>query len=122
MTVDASLVFACIGGMALVVDRLNDRAKNRSRLAETTITVTHQAATIADLQTQVEYWRSRCERLTDAALARRGEIHEPTMVSEKPKPPSIVAQVVGALGIAEIDSSIRAGQKGPVYGETAVHG
>jgi hypothetical protein len=60
------------------------------------------------LKGQVEYWRTRAERLTDAALSRAGAIHEPTMV-DRPAPSrdqeSPMALLSRAMSVREIDST-----------------
>ena len=43
-------------------------------------------AEIVGLKADRDYGRTRAERLTDAALARAGAIHQPTMVEPKPAP------------------------------------
>jgi hypothetical protein len=58
-----------------------------------------------EAQAQAEYWRVRAERLTDAALARKGEIHEPTFVERKPAPASPLAAMARSMGVKEIDST-----------------
>lgn len=60
------------------------------------------------LQAQVEYWRTRAERLTDAALSRAGAIHEPTMV-DRPAPAdkSPMELISRAMAVREIDSTAR---------------
>jgi hypothetical protein len=53
----------------------------------------------------VIYWRTRCERLIDAALAKRGEIDQPTMVEVPMRPRNPNASLDGvfaALGVTEI--------------------
>ena len=68
-------------------------------------------ARIADLEQQVEYWRSRCERLMDAALVRAGAIHEPTFVDRKtPETPADkFGQILANLTTTEIDSTKKKG-------------
>lgn len=52
------------------------------------------------------YWRGRAEQLIDAALARAGAIHQPTMEKvDRKNLASVAATIVGAMGIKEIDSS-----------------
>lgn len=61
-----------------------------------------------DAQTeQVTYWRTRAERLTDAALVRAHAIHQPTMVEPRPAPANTLnplAAAMSALAIQEIDT------------------
>lgn len=61
---------------------------------------------IVELTEQRDYWRTRAERLTDAALARANAIHEPTMVDRKPPTgkENPAAVLVAAMGITEIRS------------------
>lgn len=64
-------------------------------------------AVIADLREQLADWKGKAERLTDAALARAGAIHQPTMETKK-APDRIAgaaAAISAALSITEIDSS-----------------
>lgn len=66
----------------------------------------HRDAQIERLEAEVKYWQARAERLMDAALARAGAIHEPTMVDRKVSPHMNPAAVLaGAMSITEIDSS-----------------
>lgn len=51
------------------------------------------------------YWRTRCERLTDAALQRAGAIHEPAMVDRPVERPRDLASLVAGLAVREIDST-----------------
>lgn len=65
----------------------------------------HEEA-IRERDAQIEYWRARAERLIDADLARRGAIHEPTMVDRpRAKVDSMASLISSALAITEIDSS-----------------
>lgn len=60
---------------------------------------------ITELEKQVEYWRGRCELLTDQALARAGAISMPTMRDAKPHDAqSAAALLTKALGTTEIES------------------
>jgi hypothetical protein len=63
------------------------------------------AAMLAEAETRETYWRERCERLTDAALARVGAIHEPTMQQRPPPPKSLIETAMAGLAIREIDSA-----------------
>lgn len=64
------------------------------------------AREIAELTEQRDYWRTRAERLMDAALARANAIHEPTMVDRKVDKSLNPASVyTAALSVTEIDSS-----------------
>jgi hypothetical protein len=81
-----------------------------TREQETTIArlVAHveaQERQIADLRAERDYWRTRAERLIDAGLARRGEIHEPVMQAAAPKPASGLAGLFAGLGVDEINRS-----------------
>lgn len=54
---------------------------------------------------QLVYWRTRAERLTDAALAKRGEIHEPVFVDRKPaNPDAELTRIFGGLAVQTIES------------------
>jgi hypothetical protein len=50
------------------------------------------------------YWRTRCERLTDAALAKQGAIDSPTFVEPKPPTASPSELLARAFATTEIDS------------------
>ena len=41
-------------------------------------------ARLGVVETDRDYWRSRCERLTDAALLRRGEVAGPVFADPRP--------------------------------------
>lgn len=91
--------------------------KTRAALEHTRALLAASDSNNAELRAQVEYWRVRAERLMDAALARRGEIHEPTM--REPKPPagqSPMELIASAMAVTEVTS----GKKGFV--DAAVHG
>lgn len=61
---------------------------------------------IRELTEQRDYWQTRAEKLMDAALARAGAIHEPTMVDRKvPTSTNPAAMISAAMAISEIDSS-----------------
>jgi hypothetical protein len=64
-------------------------------------------ARIDELIGQREYWRTRAEQLIDAALARGGAIHQPTMEQKRPadRIASAMAAVTSAMAVQEIDSS-----------------
>jgi hypothetical protein len=52
------------------------------------------------------YWRDRAERVTDAALARAGAIHEPAWSQTlRAAAPDAVLQAFRGLAVTEIDSS-----------------
>jgi hypothetical protein len=86
------LPFITRGMHAAKVERLEDR-------------IAFLEGQIVEKSGQIVYWRSRSERLMDAALARAGAIHEPTMVGPKPAPPvSAAALLTSAFGITEIES------------------
>lgn len=55
-------------------------------------------------QAEVTYWRTRCERLIDAGLARRGEISSPAMVDVAPASDydSTLRGLFGGLGFSSI--------------------
>lgn len=64
-----------------------------------------EQAKVLELRTDVAYWKTRCERLTDAALARAGAIHSPTMVDvPKRDGRDVMGSISSALSITEIDS------------------
>lgn len=86
------LPFITRGMHAAKIERLEDR-------------IAHLEGQVATLTEERNYWRTRGERLMDAALARAGAIHEPTMVNKPPAPPvSAAALLTSALGISEIES------------------
>lgn len=61
---------------------------------------------ITQLTADRDYWKMRAEKLTDAALARAGAIHEPTMVDRKvPTDSNPAATLAAAMAITEFDSS-----------------
>jgi len=51
------------------------------------------------------YWRERCERLCDAAMARAG--NAPVLQDRKPAGPSQLERIATAMAIKEIDSTAR---------------
>jgi hypothetical protein len=57
-----------------------------------------------ELDTERLYWRARCERLLDSALAKRGEITAPTMVDVKPRGglSELFAGPLAGLGVTSI--------------------
>ena len=66
----------------------------------------HAQDVIRELAAQRDYWRTRAERLMDAALARANAIHEPTMVEKKiDKSLNPASVYTAALSVSEIDSS-----------------
>lgn len=64
---------------------------------------TSACATCADLRRQVEYWRSREERMTDALLAVKGVA--PAAVSRPTAAASAAGLFSKALGVHTIDST-----------------
>lgn len=61
---------------------------------------------ILGLADREHYWRSRAEKLMDAALSRAGAIYEPTMRETKipTKASDLGAMITSAMAITEIDS------------------
>jgi hypothetical protein len=59
---------------------------------------------VVDAGEREEYWRTRCERLSDAALARAGAISAPTMVAPPEHKPSGAELLARAFGQNEIDT------------------
>jgi hypothetical protein len=61
---------------------------------------------LAEVSAERSYWRARGEQLIDAALARAGAIHQPTM-EQRPRElaTSMLSQIVSAAGMSEFDSS-----------------
>lgn len=64
-------------------------------------------AALAEMVTQRDYWRTRAERLMDAALVRAGAVHQQTMETPAPRNrvDSAAAIMTAALSVREIDSS-----------------
>ena len=60
----------------------------------------------ASLIEQRDYWKCRAEQLIDAALARTGAIHQPTM-EQRPRPveASGLQLIAAAMAVTEIDSN-----------------
>jgi hypothetical protein len=63
----------------------------------------HNAA-LAEMTAQRDYWRTRAERLTDAALVRAGAIHQPTMETPPPRDrvQAAASMLTAALSVTEI--------------------
>lgn len=61
---------------------------------------------LAAVSAERSYWRARGEQLIDAALARAGAIHQPTMEQRQaPDVASTLSMMTSALSVMEIDSS-----------------
>ena len=58
----------------------------------------------AQLEADVVYWRTRCERLIDAGLARRQEITSPVMEAVTPARPDGLAGLFSGLGVSEVET------------------
>jgi hypothetical protein len=69
-------------------------------------TVRHLEVQNELLASDRDYWKKRAEQLIDAALARAGAIHQPTM-EQRPREhvKSAMAMLTSALSVTEIDSS-----------------
>lgn len=65
------------------------------------------SAELSEMTRQRDYWRAKAESLIDAALARAGAIHQPTMETRPPadRITSGLAALTTALSVTEIDSS-----------------
>jgi hypothetical protein len=93
------LVIAMIGTGVLVALYMDARHTSTRAL------VTLRETRILELEEQVRYFRTRMERLNDAALARKGEIHQPTMTEPNIPKRDLGALIASAVSITEIDSS-----------------
>jgi hypothetical protein len=93
-------------------DQLWESARLHERLAA-------QERRAGDLQTERDYWRSRCELLIDAGLARRGEVHEPVMhLTKAPADPmAAVGTIFSGLGRTELTPRTTASQPGQTVSE-----
>jgi hypothetical protein len=60
---------------------------------------------LVEMTLEREYWRTRAERLTDAALVRAGAVHQPTMEAKPDRVQGTLAMVASAMSVQEIDSS-----------------
>jgi hypothetical protein len=92
-----TVVAFCIG-VAFAVASMGDRADQR---------VMASKAAFDEMVTQRDYWRTRAERLMDAALVRAGATHQPTMEDTRPadRVRSAQSMLTAALSVTEIDSS-----------------
>lgn len=61
---------------------------------------------IVSLVRERDYWRTRAERLADAALVKAGAIHEPVMGERKAEKDPLKS-AFGGMAVREIDSSKR---------------
>ncbi len=89
--------------------------------------ITRSSVRYLDLQVELltvdrDYWKTRAEQLIDAALARAGAIHQPTMEQVGPRDTvaSAAAIITSALSIREIDSSKQKGDNAARKGLTHV--
>jgi hypothetical protein len=64
----------------------------------------HLQGELFDARTERNYWRTRCERLLDAALARRGEITSPVMEAIAPAKDLGLAGLFSGLAVSEIET------------------
>lgn len=66
----------------------------------------HLTIQVETIGAERDYWRHRGEKLIDAALARAGAIHQPTMEHGGPRDSvaSAAALITSAMAVREIDS------------------
>ena len=80
---------------------------SRRRLEIEVAILREQLAAAREASTRHEsaanYWRARAEKLIDSSLAKRGDIHEPTMAEPKREPQNVHALVMKSFGTTEIN-------------------